>query len=89
MYGRTDGINRQKKNILQQVGAKGIQVTRFVEFLRALFICSNLVGPIFWKSIVVHWNSLAIFWNLEFETERLYCNWYYEDDVLKLIHSMQ
>ena len=43
----TDGINRQKKNILQQVGAKGIQVTRFVEFLRALFICSNLVGPIF------------------------------------------
>jgi len=47
MYGRTDGINRQKKNILQQVGAKGIQVTRVVEFLRALFICSNLVGPIF------------------------------------------
>jgi hypothetical protein len=44
MYGRTDGMNRDKKIILQQVGAKGIQVARFVNFLRALFICSNLVG---------------------------------------------
>lgn len=37
-------INRDTKNILQQVGTKGIQLARFVSFLRASFICSNLVG---------------------------------------------